>query len=132
SNPRASRSRATFEAAWYAAGYLRELVLIYPTYAIMMSEHGVSPLALSALFILWTGTALALDGPTGALGDRYSRKRLLVASNLVKGLAFLPWLVEPSVFGYALGFVLWGAGSSLGSGTLEAFLYDALRARGDE
>jgi len=128
----AAGERAGFEIAWYVAGYLRELVLIYPTYAIMMGEHGISPIELSALFVLWTATALVLDVPTGPLADRHSRKRLLVASNLVKGLAFVPWLVEPTFVGYALGFVLWGAGSSLGSGTLEAFLYDALRARGAE
>jgi len=127
-----ARTRAGFEAAWYAAAYLRELVPIYPSYAIMMGERGVAPLELSALFIIWTATALALDVPTGPLADRYSRKRLLVASNVIKGLAFVPWLALPTFFGFALGFVLWGIGSSIGSGTLEAFLYDALRARGDE
>ena len=33
---------------------LREVVLIFPVYAIMMGEHGVSPIELSILFFVWS------------------------------------------------------------------------------
>jgi len=123
--------RHRFEAAWYGHGFLRELVLIYPSYGIMIGEHGISPIELSTLFILWTGTALLLEVPSGTLADRRSRKQLLVVSGVVKCSTFLVWWLWPTFPGYALGFVLWGAGSSLISGTSESFLFDALKARGD-
>lgn len=119
-----------FAAAWYAHAYLRELVLIYPTYAIMMGAHGISPFELSTLFIVWSASALALEVPSGVLADRVSRKWLMCASGVFKGAAFLVWLAAPGFEGYALGFVLWGTGSSLISGTAEAFLFDTLAARG--
>jgi hypothetical protein len=119
-----------FAAAWYAHAYLRELVPIYPSYAIMMGEHGISPLELSTLFIIWSATALAFEVPSGVLADRISRKRVLRVSGALKGCAFSVWLALSGFEGHALGFVLWGAGSSLMSGTAEAFLYDKLHAHG--
>lgn len=121
----------TFEIAWYAYGYVRELVLIYPTYAIMMLGVGITPLELSTLFIIWAATALVLEVPSGTLADLYSRKRLLIISGLLKSSAFVVWLIYPHFAGFAMGFVLWGTGSSLASGTAEALVYDTLHARGE-
>lgn len=118
-------------AAWYVNGYLREVVLIFPVYAIMMGQHGISAIELSTLFIVWAGSAMVFEVPSGVLADRYSRKWLLVASGLIKGSAFIVWWVAPEFVGYLMGFVLWGAGSSLVSGTSESFLFDTLAQRGD-
>ncbi len=120
-----------FAALWYAYGYLREVVLIFPVYAIMMGAHGISPIELSVLFVVWSASALVFEVPSGVLADRYSRKRLLVLAGAVKGCAFLIWWLVPDFSGYLLGFVVWGFGSSLSSGTSESFLYDSLHARGE-
>jgi MFS family permease len=117
-------------ARWYAFGYLREVVLIYPVYAIMMGANGIAPLELSALFIVWSGSALVFEVPSGVLADRYSRKRLLAASGLVKGSVFVVWWFAPNFWGYLSGFIVWGFGSSLVSGTSESFLFDTLKQRG--
>jgi MFS family permease len=118
-------------ARWYAFGYLREVVLMYPVYAIMMGANGIAPFELSVLFIVWSGSALIFEVPSGVLADRYSRKRLLVASGLIKGSVFVVWWFAPSFWGYLTGFIVWGFGSSLVSGTSEAFLFDTLRQRGN-
>ncbi|HTK97045.1 MAG TPA: MFS transporter [Pseudomonadales bacterium] len=117
-------------ARWYAFGYLREVVLIYPVYAIMMGANGIAPLELSVLFIVWSGSALVFEVPSGVLADRYSRKRLLAASGLVKGSVFVVWWFAPNFWGYLSGFIVWGFGSSLVSGTSESFLFDTLKQRG--
>jgi MFS family permease len=118
-------------ARWYAFGYLREVVLMYPVYAIMMGANGISPLELSTLFIVWSGSALVFEVPSGVIADRFSRKRLLVASGLIKGSVFVVWWFAPSYWGYLLGFVIWGFGSSLVSGTSESLLFDTLKQRID-
>jgi MFS family permease len=117
-------------ARWYAFGYLREVVLIYPVYAIMMGANGIAPLELSTLFIVWSGSALVFEVPSGVLADRYPRKRLLVASGLIKGSVFVVWWFAPNFWGYLCGFTVWGLGSSLVSGTSESFLFDTLKQRG--
>jgi MFS family permease len=116
-------------ARWYAFGYLREVVLMYPVYAIMMGANGIAPLELSVLFIVWSGSALVFEVPSGVLADRYSRKRLLVASGLIKGSVFVVWWFAPNFWGYLCGFIVWGFGSSLVSGTSESFLFDTLKQR---
>ena len=119
-----------FEASWIAYGLLRELVLIYPVYAIMMGERGTSPLELSALFVVWSLTVVVLEVPSGTLGDRFSRKLFVTLAGVVKACAFLVWWAWPQLSGFLLGFVLWGVGSSLRSGSAESLLHDTLARAG--
>jgi hypothetical protein len=55
---------------------------------------------------------------------------MLAASGALTAVAFALWVLVPSTASFAVGFVLWGAATALGSGTLEALVYDALDARG--
>jgi MFS family permease len=123
-------SLRAFAAAWCGQAFLRELVLIYPTAAIMMQQQGVSALSLSVLFMIWSTAAVVLEVPSGVLADRMSRRSLLVAAGLIEGGAFLIWLAVPQFWGFAIGFVVWSLASALRSGTSEAFLHDTLAAAG--
>lgn len=120
-----------FSYAWYAHAFLRELVLIYPTSAIMMTGSGVSPLELSTLFMIWGLAALIGEIPSGAIADASSRRNILVGSGLMKGCAFLIWLVFPSYVGFAAGYVVWGTASAMASGAGEALLFDTLGAQAE-
>jgi MFS family permease len=121
------RQNRTIYAFYFNSG-LREVIPIYPLYAIMFGEHGVSPFELSTLFVIWSAVGLLIEVPSGALADTYSRKWLIVISALFKSSAFLCWYLWQNYFGYALGFILWGTGSSLRSGAWEALLYELLRS----
>ena len=114
--------------SFYCNSGLREVIPIYPLYAIMFTEHGVSPIGLSALFVTWSIVGLLVEVPSGALADTYSRKWLIVISGFFKSSAFFSWYMWQNYYGYALGFILWGAGSSLRSGAWEALLYDLLKS----
>jgi MFS family permease len=92
----------------------------------------VSAFGFSALLMIWSLSAMIVEIPSGALADRFSRKWLLVLGAAFKASAFLTWLLWQQFFGYALGFVLWGAGSALTSGAWEALLYDLLKQWGRE
>lgn len=67
--------------------------------------------------------------PSGAWADTVSRRGLLVFGALITASGFAVWTIFPSYAGFALGFVLWGIGGSLQSGTFQALLYDELAAR---
>ncbi|GLZ46242.1 MFS transporter [Actinomycetospora sp. NBRC 106375] len=99
---------------------------LYPLYALLFVEHGLSDTAISALFGLWSVTTLAFEVPSGAWADVTSRRRMLALAGLLSGSAFALWVLAPSLPVFAVGFVLWGLGSALASGTLEALAYDAL------
>ena len=119
----------SFQAVWFSHRFAREVVLIYPVYAVMITEN-TSEFAFSTLLALWSASVLIAEIPSGTLADRTSRVRLIGLSGVVKGAAFLTWLVLPSYWGYLLGFALWGVGSTLKSGTEQALLHDTLHALG--
>jgi hypothetical protein len=105
-------------------------VPLYPLYALLFADHGLSDAAISVLFGLWSLTSLVLEVPSGAWADVTSRRRMLAASGALTAVAFALWVLAPSTASFAVGFVLWGAATALGSGTLEALVYDALDDRG--
>ncbi|WP_141575393.1 MFS transporter [Actinomadura sp. WMMA1423] len=99
-------------------------------YAVLFADAGLSPAAISSLFVIWSVTTFALELPSGLWADVFSRRLLLVASPLLAGAGFGLWAFFPSYPVFALGFVLWGAGSALRSGTMQALVYEELERVG--
>ncbi len=122
--------KKTLAAFYFNCGF-REIIPIYPLYAIMFGEHGISPFELSVLFAAWAATGLVLEIPSGALADRFSRKWLIVLSGFFKSAAFLSWFLWQEFSGYLGGFVLWAIGSSIRSGAWEALLFDLMKLWGE-
>ncbi|WP_338770495.1 MFS transporter [Nocardia vulneris] len=107
-----------------------ELIPFYAVYALLFAEHGLSTGQISSLFAIWSVTAFLLEVPSGAWADTVSRRALLVLSGVLLTAGFALWTLVPTYFGFASGFVLWGAAGALASGTFEALLYDDLVVRG--
>jgi MFS family permease len=80
--------------------------------------------------VLWSVVAFVVEVPSGAWADTWSRRRLYALGEFLTAAGFATWTFWPTYTGFALGFVLWGLGGSLGSGTLEALVYDELAATG--
>lgn len=116
----------------YVFQFVSDFFPITALYAVMFSEHGLSTLEISVLIAAWSVTALALEVPSGAVADRCDRRLVLCFSNIVTAAGFGVWMVAAGFWGYLAGFVLWGAGGALQSGTFQAFVYDQLRASRQE
>ncbi|MBB6416293.1 MFS transporter [Streptomyces sp. AK010] len=110
----------------YGYAFLDDFVLLYPVYALLFTDTGLSLWQISSLFALWSITSVVLEVPSGAWADTMSRRRLLWAGPLLTAAGFALWVAVPSYGAFAAGFVLWGAGGALGSGALEALVYDEL------
>ncbi|WNZ13052.1 MFS transporter [Streptomyces sp. 11x1] len=111
-------------ATLYAYAFLDDFVLLYPVYALLFSDTGLSIWQISSLFALWSVTGIVLEVPSGAWADAVSRRLLLWAGPLLTAVGFALWVIVPSYWAFALGFVLWGVRGALGSGALEALVYD--------
>ena len=111
---------------------LSELVPYYPLYALLFLDTGLSEAQVSALFAMWSVTAFVAEVPTGALADRWSRRGALVVASVLQAAAFAVWTAAPGFPAFAIGFVVWGLGGALLSGTSEALVYDGLAAVGGE
>ncbi|MEW2614971.1 MFS transporter [Streptomyces sp. NPDC047880] len=110
----------------YTYAFLDDFVLLYPVYALLFADTGMSVWQISSLFALWSVTGVVLEVPSGAWADAMSRRRLLWIGPLLTATGFALWVAVPSYGAFAAGFVLWGAGGALGSGALEALVYDEL------
>ncbi|MHA6779580.1 MFS transporter [Pseudonocardia saturnea] len=109
---------------------LTDTVALYPLYALLFADTGLSDAQISVLFAIWSIVGIAAEVPTGALADRVSRRGCLVASGVLQAAGFALWTAAPGFGAFAAGFVLWGLGGVLASGAQEALLYDGLAATG--
>ncbi|MEV6693848.1 MFS transporter [Micromonospora sp. NPDC051196] len=110
----------------YAYAFLTDLVLLYPVYALLFADSGLSVGQISSLFVIWSVASIALEVPSGAWADATSRRLMLCLAPLCTAAGFALWTFMPSYPTFALGFVLWGAGAALASGALEALVFDEL------
>ncbi|MEU6424389.1 MFS transporter [Microbispora sp. NPDC046973] len=114
----------------YGYAFLEDFIVLYPVYALLFAENGLSPAQISSLFVIWSVTGFVLEVPSGVWADLVSRRRLLAVAPLLTGTGYALWTFVPSYWSFALGFVLWGAGGSLRSGTVQALVYEELDRRG--
>lgn len=113
-------------ATLYGYSFLDELVLLYPVYALLFVDTGLSLWQISSLFVLWSLTGVVVEVPSGAWADAFSRRTLLWLGPLLGAVGFALWVLVPSYEAFAAGFVLWGVRGALGSGALEALVYEEL------
>lgn len=100
-------------------------------YALLFSDTGLSVWQISSLFVIWSVTGVVLEVPSGAWADAVSRRLLLVLGPLLTAVGFALWVLVPSYWAFAVGFVLWGARGALVSGALEALVYEELERVGE-
>ncbi|WP_043495388.1 MFS transporter, partial [Streptomyces viridosporus] len=110
----------------YGYAFLEDFILLYPVYALLFSDTGLTVWQISSLFALWSLTGVLLEVPSGAWADAVSRRLLLWLGPLFTATGFALWVLLPSYGAFAVGFVLWGIGGALGSGAREALVYDEL------
>ncbi|MGV9941909.1 MFS transporter [Streptomyces sp. NPDC003401] len=114
----------------YGYAFLDEFVLLYPVYALLFADTGLSLGQTSSLFVLWSATGVLLEVPSGVWADAVSRRLPLWLGPLLGAAGFALWVLFPSYGAFAAGFVLWGARGALGSGALEALVYEELERLG--
>jgi MFS family permease len=111
---------------------LSELVPLYPLYALLFLDTGLSTAQISALFAVWSVTGFVTEIPAGALADRWSRRGVVVLAGVLQAAGFVVWTAAPALGPFAIGFVLWGISSALVSGASEALVHDGLADVGAE
>ncbi|HEX6327230.1 MAG TPA: MFS transporter, partial [Jiangellaceae bacterium] len=114
----------------YVYSFFDEFILLYPFYAVLFAETGLTTAEISSLFVIWSVTGVALEIPSGVLADLVSRRLLLVVGPLLSAVGFALWVFAPSYPAFAAGFVLWGVKGALESGAVEALVYEELDRHG--
>lgn len=123
---------ASIDRRIYLYRFVDDFMLIYPFYALLFVEQGLSTADVSMLFIGWSVVGILAEIPTGVIADRFDRRWVLALGQLTRALGYLMWFLVPEFWSFLLGFALWGIGGAFVSGTYEALLYDELKREGRE
>jgi MFS family permease len=110
----------------YAFKLLSGCVFLYPVMSIMFLKNGVSNIEISILFALWAFFTFIFQPFVGNIGDKFSRKKLLLIGQFAKIVCFAIFIMIPNFTGYLIGFVFWGLQWAIEASTCEAFVYDEL------
>src|SRR5919107_3080726 len=100
--PPAARPLARRMLVWALLG---DLVALYPLYALLFADTGLSDAEISVLFALWSAVGIAAEVPSGALADRVGRRAALVAGALLQAGRYPAWTALPGPPGFARGVV---------------------------
>ncbi len=120
----------SFLARIYAFKVFDAFILIFPLYAVMFVDAGLTPVQISVALTAWSATTFVLEIPAGLVADRLPRRTVLAVAQAGRAAGFVVWLFYPHFWGFLAGLVLWGCKSAFTSGTFEALLFDELKAEG--
>ena len=112
---------------FFAYKFCKETVPIYPVYLLLFASKGLDLGQISLLLAIWSLPVVLLELPTGILADHWSRKNMIVLGSLCKMLCFVTWFMAEGFLLFAVGFLFWGIGEALTSGSEEALLFDNLK-----
>lgn len=98
----------------------------------MMDWGGLSFFQVMMLQSYFTAMIVLLEIPSGAIADFLGRKTALTLSAFSIASAALTYSIIPHFFMFMLAETLWAFGSSLMSGTSDAFVYFSLKSYGNE
>lgn len=106
------------------------LVFAYVIERVFGLSRGLSVQDMVTVEIFYALCALALEVPTGALADRWSRKKTLLLSSFCIFFEFFCLIFAYQLWGFLLSAFAAALGGALASGTANALLYDSLREEG--
>lgn len=100
-------------------------------YIVAMSISGLSAFQISVA-LAWGSLVVAVsDFPTGAVADRWGRKRTAAVGAAVLALAHGVYAVSHHLVLFLVAMTLWALGTALGSGTASAWAVDELERIGE-
>ena len=108
----------------------------YPIFTILFRDFGLTLEQFAILNAVWAATIVCAEVPSGALADRWGRRKLVYIAGVLMVLemallCFTPQGASPALFWiFLVNRVLSGAAEAAASGADEALAYDSLVERG--
>ena len=119
----------SFLARVYVFKFFDAFIVIFPLYAVMFVDAGLTPVEIAVALTTWSAVAFVVEVPAGVIADRFPRKWVLALAQFARAAGFVVWWIYPHFWGFLIGLMLWGVKSGFTSGTFEALLYDELKAQ---
>lgn len=101
------------------------------TFVTFMQTKGLSAAVIGALLAITGVTSVVFEAPSGAWGDRFGHKRLVMIGLTAWGVGLTVFALATGAGLFAIAIGMWGAGLALYSGAATSMLINTLNA-GDE
>lgn len=111
---------------------LEGFVLYYAFDKILMQVRGLSVIQIVMVEIAFTITAILFEVPSGALADKWERRKVLALNSVFFMLNTFFWAIGRNFYMFLIGGVFAGVHVALASGTLTSLVYDTLKQIGNE
>ncbi len=108
------------------------LGIYIPVLGLLCLSLGLDYLELGLVFATFAAINVILEVPTGGMADQYGRFKIYYLSKIVDISSFLIVILLPNFYGMMISSVLLGAGRALGSGTIEPWYVEQIKAQGRE
>ncbi|WP_461226774.1 MFS transporter [Lacticaseibacillus suihuaensis] len=114
--------RAAYAYSFFAFCGITQLWVIY------LGQMGLSLVAIGLCESLFHVASFLFEVPSGVLADRFTYRRMLTLSRVAALVSAAMMLFNGGFWWFALSFVFSAWSFNLQSGTLEALLYESLKA----
>ena len=104
---------------------------VYPITTQYKLWRGLTYAQVGVVGAVFMGTWVLAELPTGYLGDRFGRRRLLLASSGLNALVMVGLAQSRTFLAFVVATFGWAVAFSMRSGAGSAWLYDLLRERLD-
>lgn len=115
----------------YLHTFLSTFILFYICDTLFYIERGLS----SSEYISFVGVAflvkLVFEIPFGILADKYSRKKLLLTSNLLFIISTIIFIYSHNYFTFLIAIIISAINNSISSGIVNSILYESLENKND-
>ena len=115
----------------YLHTFLSTFILFYICDTLFYIERGLS----SSEYISFVGIAflvkLVFEIPFGILADKYSRKKLLLTSNLLFIISKIIFIYSHNYFTFLIAIIISAINNSISSGIVNSILYESLENKND-
>ncbi len=111
-------------------GFLKNQRYFEPFLVLFLLDRGLTFLAIGALVTVREGTIAALEIPSGAIADRFGRRRAMVGSFVAYIASFVLFATGATFGAFAAAMVLYAVGDSFRTGTHKAMIFRWLKLQG--
>ncbi|WP_447912777.1 MFS transporter [Microbacterium phyllosphaerae] len=116
---------------WLLTGIVAIADFIFgATFVSFMQAQGLSASVVGALLSITAITSIFFEAPSGAWGDRFGHKRLVVLGLVLWGTGLIVFACSNSAWIFAFAITLWGAGLASYSGAATSLLINTLNSDG--
>ncbi|MFB6177465.1 MAG: MFS transporter [Halobaculum sp.] len=120
----ASRGRVIVRR-FYVYQATRSVGFVSPIFTLFLLRD-LSFTTLGGLSAFYSLLLVAGEVPTGYVGDRFGRRTSMALSAVGNAVSLAGFVLADSVAAYAVLYALWAVGTTMASGSVDAWLYETL------